>query len=29
LHVLGSMFKIQAGFTDQLPLAGLLCSAPL
>ena len=24
LHVLGSMFKIQAGFTPNLPLAGLL-----
>ena len=24
LHVLGNMFKIQAGFADQLPLAGLL-----
>lgn len=24
LHVLGSMFRIEAGFTDQLPLAGLL-----
>jgi hypothetical protein len=24
LHVLGNMFKIRAGFTNQLPLAGLL-----
>jgi hypothetical protein len=24
LHVLGNIFKIRAGFTDQLPLAGLL-----
>ncbi len=24
LHVLGNMFKIRAGFADQLPLAGLL-----
>lgn len=24
LHVLGSMFKIRAGFSDGLPLAGLL-----
>jgi hypothetical protein len=24
LHVLGSMFKIKAGFSDDLPLAGLL-----